>query len=268
MKPSACFTQDDEGRAFGHAPQAAGGVVAATCRVAGGAAMPQALRMDAPAHPLPPSIHAERKRRLRAIGMMLAAVAMFSLMDSVLKVLSAHYPSFQVAALRGPRRCPSCSRGRWRRSACARCSACAGPCTCCAACSASLMMVTFVFALRTLPLSTTYSIFFVAPLLITALSVPFLGEKVGPRRWIAIGVGLIGVLVVLRPTGAGRAEPRGRGGVVVGAGLRDLRDHRAPAGEDRFGAGDDGVAARADGAGRRRAGGTELGAGARASMRG
>ena len=57
--------------------------------------------------------------------------------------------------------------------------------------------------LRTLPLSTAYSIFFVAPLLITALSVPFLGEQVGPRRWIAIAIGLVGVLVVLRPTGDG-----------------------------------------------------------------
>jgi drug/metabolite transporter (DMT)-like permease len=64
-----------------------------------------------------------------------------------------------------------------------------------------VMMASFIFALKSLPLSTTYSIFFVAPLMITALSVPFLGEKVGPRRWIAIGIGLVGVLVVLRPTG-------------------------------------------------------------------
>jgi drug/metabolite transporter (DMT)-like permease len=66
-----------------------------------------------------------------------------------------------------------------------------------------VMMATFVFALRTLPLSTAYSIFFVAPLLITALSVPMLRERVGPRRWTAIAVGLIGVLVLLRPTGEG-----------------------------------------------------------------
>ena len=40
-------------------------------------------------------------------------------------------------------------------------------------------------------------------MLITALSVPFLKERVGPRRWTAIGIGLLGVLVVLRPTGEG-----------------------------------------------------------------
>jgi drug/metabolite transporter (DMT)-like permease len=65
------------------------------------------------------------------------------------------------------------------------------------------MMASFVYALRTLPLATAYSIFFIAPLLITALSVPFLGERVGPRRWIAIAVGLLGVVVLLRPSGEG-----------------------------------------------------------------
>jgi len=65
------------------------------------------------------------------------------------------------------------------------------------------MMAAFVYALQTLPLSTAYAIFFVAPLLITALSVPLLRERVGPRRWTAIAVGLVGVLVLLRPTGEG-----------------------------------------------------------------
>jgi drug/metabolite transporter (DMT)-like permease len=66
-----------------------------------------------------------------------------------------------------------------------------------------LMIAAFVHGVRVLPLSTAYSVFFVAPLLITALSVPFLGERVGRRRWVAIGVGLVGVLIVLRPTGEG-----------------------------------------------------------------
>lgn len=57
----------------------------------------------------------------------------------------------------------------------------------------------YFLGLAALPLADTVAIFFVAPLLITALSVPILGEKVGPRRWIAVGVGLLGVLVMLRP---------------------------------------------------------------------
>jgi drug/metabolite transporter (DMT)-like permease len=80
------------------------------------------------------------------------------------------------------------------------------------------MMASFVYALRTLPLSTAYSIFFVAPLLITALSVPFLGERVGPRRWTAIAIGLVGVLVVLRPTGEGLMSVAGVAVLVAALG--------------------------------------------------
>ena len=57
----------------------------------------------------------------------------------------------------------------------------------------------FFTGLATLPLGEATAIFFVAPLLITALSVPLLGEKVGLRRWIAIGIGLGGVAIMLRP---------------------------------------------------------------------
>ncbi len=61
----------------------------------------------------------------------------------------------------------------------------------------------FFTGLVTLPLGEATAIFFVAPLLITALSVVFLGEQVGPRRWAAVLVGLAGVVVMMRPgTGA------------------------------------------------------------------
>ena len=67
------------------------------------------------------------------------------------------------------------------------------------------MMFGFVYGLRTMPLSTAYAITFVSPMLVTAMAGPFLGEKVGAQRWVAIVVGLVGVLVVLRPTGQGMA---------------------------------------------------------------
>lgn len=54
-------------------------------------------------------------------------------------------------------------------------------------------------AVKYLPLSLTASIGFTAPLLVCALSAPLLGEKVGVRRWAAILVGLVGVLLVTRP---------------------------------------------------------------------
>jgi drug/metabolite transporter (DMT)-like permease len=63
--------------------------------------------------------------------------------------------------------------------------------------------VTFVAALRLLPLADTVAITFVSPLIMSALSVPMLRERVGPRRWAAILVGLVGVVVVLQPSGAG-----------------------------------------------------------------
>jgi len=54
-------------------------------------------------------------------------------------------------------------------------------------------------ALQYLQLGVTSAIFFTIPLIVCALSVPFLGETVGPRRWTAIVVGLVGVLIIVRP---------------------------------------------------------------------
>ncbi len=134
---------------------------------------------------------------------MLAAVGLFSLMDAGLKLLSAHYPPFQVAALRGASSLPLVLAWAWATTGLGHLLHVRWPLHLLRGALGIVMMASFVYALRTLSLSTTYSIFFVAPLLITALSVPVLGERVGPRRWTAIAVGLLGVLVVLRPTGEG-----------------------------------------------------------------
>lgn len=57
----------------------------------------------------------------------------------------------------------------------------------------------FISGLRYLPIAEASATSFVAPLFVTALSIVFLAERVGLRRWIATAVGLIGVLVILRP---------------------------------------------------------------------
>ncbi|MDA1101073.1 MAG: DMT family transporter [Proteobacteria bacterium] len=57
----------------------------------------------------------------------------------------------------------------------------------------------FIIAFRYLPLADTHAISGIAPLLVTALAVPFLGEKVGRRRWSAIAIGFVGLLVIVRP---------------------------------------------------------------------
>ena len=158
------------------------------------------------------------RHRSRAVLAMLLAVALFSLMDAGLKGLAAHYPPFQVAALRGAASFPlvlawalstaglrPLLRVRWSLHLLRGALGIA-------------MMAAFAYALRYMPLSTAYSIFFVAPLLITALSVPFLGEHVGPRRWVAIGIGLAGVLVVLRPTGEGVLSLAGMAVLVAALG--------------------------------------------------
>jgi S-adenosylmethionine uptake transporter len=57
------------------------------------------------------------------------------------------------------------------------------------------------FAFSQLPMAQCYAIFFAMPLFITLMAIPMLGEKVGIRRGVAVIVGLIGVLIVLRPGG-------------------------------------------------------------------
>ena len=134
---------------------------------------------------------------------MMLAVFMFALMDTVMKLLSQRYPAIQVAALRSLTSLPliivyvgvkvgygGIFRIRW-------------PLHILRAVLGVAMLSFFAFGIRKLSLAEAYSIFFIAPAIITALSVWFLKEKVNVARWIAIGVGLCGVLVVLRPSGAG-----------------------------------------------------------------
>lgn len=60
-------------------------------------------------------------------------------------------------------------------------------------------MFGFFYGLSRMPLVDALTLGFTAPLMVTALSVPLLGEQVGWRRWIAVTVGFIGVLIILRP---------------------------------------------------------------------
>lgn len=64
-----------------------------------------------------------------------------------------------------------------------------------------LLAATFFFftGIRFIPLADATAIAFVSPLLLTILSIPILGEKVGPRRWTAVIIGLFGALIIIRP---------------------------------------------------------------------
>ncbi|MGH8106791.1 MAG: DMT family transporter, partial [Arenimonas sp.] len=136
---------------------------------------------------------------MRGISAMLMAVVLFSLMDAGLKWLSPHYPAIQVTAMRAMASLPFVfAYVLIRRSAGTLLNIRWSLHLLRGALGIS-MLALFTFGLKSLPLSEAYSLFFIAPLLITILSVPLLKEKVGMARWLAIFVGLIGVLIVLRP---------------------------------------------------------------------
>jgi drug/metabolite transporter (DMT)-like permease len=130
---------------------------------------------------------------------MLVSVACFSVMDAMLKLLSEHYPSLQVAFLRAASSLPFvlaviAIRGRLGRvrPVNIRLHLLRGALS-------VLMLYSFITAVRESSLATTYSIFMCAPLLVAALSVPMLKEKVVSGQWFAIAVGLSGVLLMLGP---------------------------------------------------------------------
>ncbi|MFB1024656.1 MAG: DMT family transporter, partial [Octadecabacter sp.] len=94
--------------------------------------------------------------------------------------------------------------------------------------------VTAFYAFTVLPLAQTYAILFAAPLLITILAIPILGEVVRLRRWLAVIVGLTGVLVVLRPGstdlnwGHAAALTAAVGGSVASIVVRRIRADERP----------------------------------------
>jgi drug/metabolite transporter (DMT)-like permease len=136
----------------------------------------------------------------RGIWYMLTAVAFFSVLDVLLKKLSVHYPAVQVGAMRGAASipfvlAPLIARGRLRALRVKRWEL-----HLVRGVIAVLMMIGFIYAVHGASLSDTYTLFMVAPLLITALSVLILKERVAPGSWVAVAIGLLGTVCVLRPS--------------------------------------------------------------------
>jgi drug/metabolite transporter (DMT)-like permease len=138
-------------------------------------------------------------RPTRGIALMMVAVALFAVQDTLAKHLSGGYPAVQIA---------------WARYVFSLIFILAllpwlGPRTALVTRRPVLQVMRgvllyastliFIVAVSHIPLATATAIGFVSPLFLTALSIPFLGEKVGPRRWAAIAVGFLGVLIVIRP---------------------------------------------------------------------
>jgi drug/metabolite transporter (DMT)-like permease len=137
---------------------------------------------------------------VRGIICVLAAGATFSTSDMLIKTLSGAYPLHQIVLIRAAVALViilgvfmpleggyhNLISKRWRlhvfRGLCV-----------------VVANIAFFVGIAVLPLAEATAIFFVAPLFITALSVPFLGERVGVRRWLSVLVGLVGVIIVIRP---------------------------------------------------------------------
>ena len=130
---------------------------------------------------------------------MLVSVLLFATMDSLVKWLSADYPTFQIMFFRSAvallpvsffiARAGGISILKTGRPVLHLVRCCMGVCA---------MWCAFTGIAR-LPLADAMAIFHSAPILMTALSVPLLKEQVGIRRWIAVIVGFIGVLMVVKP---------------------------------------------------------------------
>jgi drug/metabolite transporter (DMT)-like permease len=149
---------------------------------------------------------AERRARLTGILLMMGAVATFSCIDASSKFLNAHMAVVQVVWARytfaflltlivsNPITRPGLMHTTRPALQIGR----------------SLLLVAStalnVIALRYLQLDQTVSIMFSLPLLVALLSGPVLGEWIGPRRWAAVTVGFLGVVVVMRP-GVGGIHP-------------------------------------------------------------
>src|SRR5471032_2555332 len=143
-----------------------------------------------------------KHQNLRSIYAMLIAVAMFSLMDTSMKILSAHYPAMQVTALRALSSLPLVCAYVAYRGAFGRILKVRWPLHLFRGVLGISMLTLFAYGLKNLSLAETYALFFIAPTLIMALSVWFLKERVDAVQWAAMIVGLVGVMVVLRPDGA------------------------------------------------------------------
>ncbi len=151
-------------------------------------------------------ISPEPRAQRRAILCVLGAGGLFAAAAAAVKLLGAAVPVAEVVLFRNlfalPALLPLALRhGGWSAFRTRLPRAHAGRCLW------GLLGMWGTFAgIASLPLTTVTALGFTMPLFLAALSVPLLGERVGPRRLLALGLGFAGVLLMLRP-GAGAASP-------------------------------------------------------------
>ena len=146
-------------------------------------------------------------RTLAGIGLMLAAMFAFSLNDVMGKWLVATYPVAQLLFVRSVAAAamlaPSIRRTGWRKVLHPERR---GLHAIRAICSTAEVAF-FYWAVIYLPLADAVTFYLAGPIFVTLFAVLFLGERVGWRRWLAILVGFVGVVVAVNPTGLGLGWP-------------------------------------------------------------
>jgi len=166
---------------------------------------------------------------LRGIALVLYAMAAFSVEDALIKVLTATLPIGEVMLIVGLGGAIVflAIAGDGGRAAAVR--ALGVPSVLSRTVAEAFGALTFVTALSLLPLSTVAAVFQATPLAVTAGAALFMAERVGPRRWSAVAVGFLGVLMIIRPGAESfRTEALLVVVTVFAIALRDLITRRIP----------------------------------------
>jgi drug/metabolite transporter (DMT)-like permease len=139
-----------------------------------------------------------RDRPIRAILLMNCAVLLFTVMDAMVKGISNHYPTGQIIFCRNFFAFPAILIFLWKSGGLSfRTKHPLG----------HLLrglfgvgsMYCYFLSYRLLPLSDAVALSLSSPIFMTIMAIPLLGEKVGVRRWAAVFVGFLGVLIMTRP---------------------------------------------------------------------
>jgi drug/metabolite transporter (DMT)-like permease len=180
--------------------------------------MPEAPA-PAPPEPAPPAADRSRRAaaRRRAVLMILGAAGIFSVAGACVKALGGGIPLAQVVLCRNLFAIPVLLPLLWQAGGLAALRT-RNPGLHAVRLAGGLMgMIGAFYGYAVLPLATVTALGFTMPLFLTLLSIPLLGERVGPRRGGAVLVGFGGVLLMTLPGGAAGGHPLGLAAVLLGA---------------------------------------------------
>jgi len=138
---------------------------------------------------------------LRGIVAICAAMALFVVNDTLVKIAAAELPTHQIIFLRGVMASALVGAAVLGTGAFRAWRALAHPAIIGRSLLEAFVAYTYIAALATLGVADATAILLLSPLLITAFGALVLGEDVRWRRWAAIGVGFLGMLLVVRPSG-------------------------------------------------------------------